>query len=98
MAKGANDLQKKIIADFKEKGGVAFLFKVGNQRGISDIIGIIKGQAYIIEVKQYYSAGKDELSKLQEYQMKRFKDAGAITFTVYAYTDYLINMEMNDAN
>lgn len=93
----ANLLQQKIIKYFKDNNGAAALFKVAGQRGQAlDVYGVKQGKTYIIEVKQYYEKSKDDLSKVQNYQMDIWKKAGAIVFAVYTYTDFLINMEMED--
>lgn len=96
----ANDLTKTIIWDmYHVRGGVAYrinngavydvkrkVYRKGVQRkGIPDIIGIIDGKFYGIEVK----IGKDRQSADQKEIEKEIKDSGGVYFIAKSYDDYL---------
>jgi len=96
----ANDLTKTIIWDmYHVRGGVAYrinngavydvkrkVYRKGVQRkGIPDIIGIIDGKFYGIEVK----IGKDRQSAEQKEIEKEINDSGGVYFIAKSYDDYL---------
>lgn len=96
----ANDLTKTIIWDmYHVRGGVAYrinngavydqkrkIYRKGVQRkGIPDIIGIIGGRFYGIEVK----IGKDRQSADQKEIQREILEAGGVYFIAKSYDDYL---------
>ena len=96
----ANDLTKTIIWDmYHVRGGVAYrinngavydvkrkVYRKGVQRkGIPDIIGIIDGKFYGIEVK----IGEDRQSAEQKEIEKEINDSGGVYFIAKSYDDYL---------
>ena len=96
----ANDLTKTIIWDmYHVRGGAAYrinngavydkkrnVYRKGVQRkGIPDIIGIIDGKFYGIEVK----IGKDRQSADQKEIEKEINDSGGVYFIAKSYDDYL---------
>ena len=96
----ANELTKTIIWDmYHVRGGVAYrinngavydvkrkTFRKGVQRkGIPDIIGIIDGRFYGIEVK----IGKDRQSADQKEIEREIQAAGGVYFIAKSYDDYL---------
>lgn len=96
----ANDLTKTIIWDmYHVRGGVAYrinngaiydvkrkVYRKGVQRkGVPDIIGIIDGRFYGIEVK----IGKDRQSADQKEIEREIKEAGGVYFIAKSYDDYL---------
>ena len=96
----ANDLTKTIIWDmYHVRGGVAYrinngavydqkrkIYRKGVQRkGIPDIIGIIDGRFYGIEVK----IGKDRQSADQKEIQREILEAGGVYFIAKSYDDYL---------
>ena len=96
----ANDLTKTIIWDmYHVREGVAYrinngavydrkkgAYRAGVQRkGVPDIIGIINGRFFGIEVK----IGKDRQSAHQKEIEKEINDAGGVYFIAKSYDDYL---------
>lgn len=96
----ANELTKTIIWDmYHVRGGVAYrinngatydkkkgIYRKGVQRkGVPDIIGIINGKFYGIEVK----IGKDRQSADQKIIEQEIKNAGGVYFIAKTYDDYL---------
>ncbi len=96
----ANDLTKTIIWDmYHIRGGVAYrinngatydarkkVYRAGVQRkGIPDIIGIIDGRFFGIEVK----IGKDRQSADQKIIEQEINDVGGVYFVAKSYDDYL---------
>ena len=99
----ANELTKTIIWDmYHVRGGVAYrinngavydtkrnVYRKGVQRkGIPDIIGIINGTFYGIEVK----IGKDRQSAEQKEIENEINAAGGVYFIAKSYDDYLIKL------
>ncbi len=96
----ANELTKTIIFDmYHVREGVAYrinngavydikrkTYRKGVQRkGIPDIIGIINGRFYGIEVK----IGRDRQSADQKEIEREIIDAGGVYFIAKSYDDYL---------
>jgi len=96
----ANELTKTIIWDmYHVREGVAYrinngavydrkkgVYRKGVQRkGVPDIIGIIKGRFFGIEVK----IGKDRQSADQKEVEKEIQAAGGVYFIAKSYDDYL---------
>jgi len=96
----ANDLTKTIIWDmFHVREGVAYrinngatydrskgVYRKGVQRkGVPDIIGIIDGRFFGIEVK----IGKDRQSADQKEVEREITAAGGVYFIAKTYDDYL---------
>lgn len=96
----ANELTKTIIFDmYHVREGVAYrinngavydikrkTYRKGVQRkGVPDIIGIINGRFYGIEVK----IGRDRQSADQKEIEREINDAGGVYFIAKSYDDYL---------
>lgn len=96
----ANELTKTIIFDmYWVRGGVAYRINNGatydqkrkvyrkgvQRRGIPDIIGIIDGRFFGIEVK----IGKDRQSEYQKEIEEEINNAGGVYFIAKSYDDYL---------
>ena len=96
----ANDLTKTIIWDmYHVRQGVAYRINNGavydrkkgvyrkgvQRRGVPDIIGIIDGRFFGIEVK----IGKDRQSADQKEIEREIGDAGGVYFIAKSYDDYL---------
>lgn len=96
----ANDLTKTILFDFKwVREGIAYRINNGAvydkrlgtyrkgvvRKGVPDIIGIIDGRFYGIEVK----IGKDRQSADQKEVEREIKEAGGVYFIAKSYDDYL---------
>ena len=96
----ANELTKTIIWDmYHVRGGVGYRINNGavydlkkkvhrkgvQRKGIPDIIGIIDGKFYGIEVK----IGKDRQSADQKEIEKEINDSGGVYFIAKSYDDYL---------
>jgi len=96
----ANELTKTIIFDmYWVRGGVAYRINNGatydqklktyrkgvQRRGVPDIIGIIDGRFFGIEVK----IGKDRQSEHQKEIEEEIKKAGGVYFIAKSYDDYL---------
>lgn len=96
----ANELTKTIIWDmYHVRGGVAYrinngavydvkkkVYRKGVQRkGVPDIIGIIDGRFFGIEVK----IGADRQSADQKEIEREINDAGGVYFVAKSYDDYL---------
>jgi len=96
----ANELTKTLIWDmYHVRGGVAYrinngavydvkkkVYRKGVQRkGIPDIIGIIDGRFFGIEVK----IGADRQSADQKEIEREINDAGGVYFVAKSYDDYL---------
>lgn len=96
----ANELTKTIIFDmYWVRGGVAYRINNGavydqkrkvyrkgvQRRGIPDIIGIIDGRFFGIEVK----IGKDRQSEHQKEIEEEINNAGGVYFIAKSYDDYL---------
>lgn len=101
----ANDLTKTIIFDMHHiREGVAYrinngaiydvkrqTYRKGVQRkGIPDIIGIINGRFYGIEVK----IGRDRQSADQKEVEREITEAGGVYFIAKSYDDYLEKIAM----
>lgn len=96
--KTSNELTKAIVIDFKIRGGIAYRIntmgvydgkrgqwrKGGMRKGIPDIIGIINGQFFGVEVK----IGKDKQSADQRVIEVEINDAGGIYYIARNYNDY----------
>ena len=96
--KTSNELTKAIVIDFKIRGGIAYRIntmgvydgkrgqwrKGGMRKGIPDIIGIINGQFFGIEVK----IGKDKQSADQRVIEVEINDAGGIYYIARNYKGY----------
>ena len=104
----ANDLTKTIIWDmYYVRGGVAYrinngatydarkkVYRAGVQRkGIPDIIGIIDGRFFGIEVK----IGADRQSADQKEIEKEINDVGGVYFIAKSYDDYLNKIAEHDS-
>jgi len=96
----ANELTKTIIWDmYHVRGGVAYrinngavydvkkkVYRKGVQRkGVPDIIGIIDGRFFGVEVK----IGADRQSADQKEIEREINDAGGVYFVAKSYDDYL---------
>jgi len=103
----ANELTKTIIWDmYHVREGVAYRINNGavydrkkgvyrkgvQRRGIPDIIGIINGRFFGIEVK----IGKDRQSADQKEIEKEIGDAGGVYFIAKSYDDYLNKIAEHD--
>jgi hypothetical protein len=103
----ANELTKTIIWDmYHVRQGVAYRINNGavydrkkgvyrkgvQRRGIPDIIGIIGGRFFGIEVK----IGKDRQSADQKEIEREIDDAGGVYFIAKSYDDYLNKMAQHD--
>ena len=103
----ANDLTKTIIWDmYHVRQGVAYrinngavydrkkgVYRKGVQRkGVPDIIGIIDGRFFGIEVK----IGKDRQSADQKEIEKEIGNAGGVYFIAKSYDDYLNKIAEHD--
>ena len=103
----ANELTKTLIWDmYHVRGGVAYrinngavydvkkkVYRKGVQRkGIPDIIGIIDGRFFGIEVK----IGADRQSADQKEIEREINDAGGVYFVAKSYDDYLNKIAEHD--
>lgn len=103
----ANELTKTIIWDmYHVRGGVAYrinngavydvkkkVYRKGVQRkGVPDIIGIIDGRFFGIEVK----IGADRQSADQKEIEREINDAGGVYFVAKSYDDYLNKIAEHD--
>jgi len=103
----ANELTKTIIWDmYHVREGVAYRINNGavydrkkgvyrkgvQRRGIPDIIGIINGRFFGIEVK----IGKDRQSADQKEIEREIDDAGGVYFIAKSYDDYLNKIAEHD--
>ena len=103
----ANELTKTIIWDmYHVRQGVAYrinngavydvkkkVYRKGVQRkGVPDIIGIINGRFFGIEVK----IGADRQSADQKEIEKEVNDAGGVYFVAKSYDDYLNKIAEHD--
>jgi len=104
----ANDLTKTIIWDmYHVRGGVAYrinngatydqkrkIYRKGVQRkGIPDIIGIVDGRFFGIEVK----IGADRQSADQKEIEKEIQAVGGVYFVAKSYDDYLNKIAEHDS-
>ena len=104
----ANELTKTIIWDmYHVRQGVAYrinngavydvkkkVYRKGVQRkGIPDIIGIINGRFFGIEVK----IGADRQSADQKEIEREINDAGGVYFVAKSYDDYLNKIDAHDS-
>lgn len=96
----ANDLTKTILFDMKwVRGGIAYRINNGavydrkrqvyrkgvQRRGIPDVIGIIDGRFFGIEVK----IGKDRQSADQKEVQREIEESGGVYFIAKSYDDYI---------
>ena len=98
----ANELTKTIIWDmYHVRGGVAYRINNGAvydvkkkvyRKGVPDIIGIIDGRFFGIEVK----IGADRQSADQKEIEKEINDAGGVYFVAKSYDDYLAKIAQYD--
>ena len=103
----ANELTKTIIWDmYHVRQGVAYrinngavydvkkkVYRKGVQRkGVPDIIGIINGRFFGIEVK----IGADRQSADQKEIEREINDAGGVYFVAKSYDDYLNKIAEHD--
>ena len=104
----ANELTKTIIWDmYHVRQGVAYrinngavydvkkkVYRKGVQRkGVPDIIGIIDGRFFGIEVK----IGADRQSADQKEIEREINDAGGVYFVAKSYDDYLAKIAEHDS-
>jgi hypothetical protein len=104
----ANELTKTIIWDmYHVRGGVAYrinngavydvkkkVYRKGVQRkGVPDIIGIIDGRFFGVEVK----IGADRQSADQKEIEREINDAGGVYFVAKSYDDYLAKIAEYDS-
>lgn len=96
--KSSNDLTKCIIKDFEVRGGAAYRInsqgqydaklgrwrKGGTRKGIPDVIGLINGKFYGIEVK----IGRDRQSIEQKEIQAEIEAAGGIYYVAKNYESY----------
>ena len=52
-------------------------------RGLPDLIGVVKGVPFYLEIKKSGNELSAPRTVLQEYQLKRFRKAGAFTSFIY---------------
>lgn len=78
-----SEIQSRILQYLKKQGIFHFKTQSTNISGIPDIVCIYSGVPLFLEVKQ----PKGKLSKLQEYQMDKIRQAGGYAFVVTSVTD-----------
>ena len=96
----ANELTQKIIKHIFENGGFAYrssttgifdptrgIYRTSAKKGISDVIGVIRGRFIAVEVK----IGKDRLSPEQEGFILSVNHAGGIAFVAHDFEEFLKN-------
>lgn len=86
---------QKAIVDFLESIG-AYVIKVINatKKGVLDIIACVKGRFVTIEVKQ--PDKKDNVSELQQYNIKLAQKAGGIAFVAWNVPMVEENLRLNN--
>lgn len=73
--------RKKVI------GSVHFIGS-GMRNGIADMMAVINGRAYDIELKRVYAKGKDRQSEEQKDEQKRMESAGGTYLIVTSFEDF----------
>ena len=93
----ANDLTHQIIKHIFEWGGFAWrsntvgifdptrkIYRTAAKKGVSDVIGVIRGRFLAVEVK----IGKDRLSPEQEGFILSVRHAGGNAFVVHTFDEF----------
>lgn len=60
----------------------------GMRNGIADMMAVINGRAYDIELKRIYKKGKDRQSEDQKEEQKRMESAGGTYLIVNSFEDF----------
>jgi hypothetical protein len=63
--------------------------KSGMKRGISDLLGSIKGKSVAIEVKRVYAKGKDRMSNEQKKYQQMQESDGGVYVIVSGFNDFV---------
>lgn len=76
-----------VIGQRKTIGSVHFIGS-GMRRGIADMMAVIDGKAYDIELKRIYKKGKDRQSEEQKEEQRKMEQAGGTYLIVYSFEDF----------
>ena len=79
------DIQKKIIKYLESKGHYVVKVQVASKAGVPDILTCVGGVFVGIEVKTPKT--ENNVSKLQEYNIKKIKESGGIAFVATSIED-----------
>lgn len=85
MSKTENKWRDSSLRPFLESiDGCAFFIKEAKTiRGLPDLIGVLKGVPFYLEIKKNDKELHSPRTVLQEYQLKKFKKSGAFTSFIY---------------
>jgi len=77
-------IQKKILNYLKTIDNCWFIKTIStNRNGTPDIIGVLEGRLFGLEVKR----PGNKPSKIQEYQIEKIQQAGGLASVVYSVDD-----------
>lgn len=82
-------LQAKILAYIKAKGGYTVKVVTATKKGVPDIIACIDGKFYGIEVK----VGRNKASPLQEANLRQIQEAGGVGILAYSVQDIKLQVK-----
>jgi len=78
------DIERKAVAAAKARGWISYKFVSPQQRGVPDRIFFREGKTVLIEFKR---PGTGRLSKLQELQINRLREAGIPVAVCYSVNE-----------
>lgn len=94
----ANNLTKQIISHFHQIGGFAWrnntvgifdrskgIYRTSAKKGVSDILALLRGRFYAIEVK----IGRDRLSPEQDGFLQTIQHHQGNAFVVHSFIEFL---------
>lgn len=84
MSKTENKWRDSVLVPFFKKMGIVYFIKeAGTIRGLPDIVAVYRSTPIFLEVKRGKSCLTHPRTRLQEYQMKKLRDAGAKCWFIY---------------
>jgi hypothetical protein len=81
----------KIVTDVlgnKKKIGSVEYRRSSMQNGIADLVGLIHGRYYAVELKRIYKNGKDRQSNAQKIYQKEVEDAGGVYVIINSFEHF----------
>lgn len=82
--------QSKVLNLLKDKGAYTIKVVSGSKKGVPDIVACYKGKFIGIEMKKPDTM--EDTSKLQEYNLKKIKEAGGYSLVVSNNINDILNV------
>jgi Holliday junction resolvase len=80
-----SQLQRKIIADLKQRGAYVIKTIVSNRNGVPDLFFCYQGRFYALEVKKEDGTVTD----LQRVNIEHIKKAGGSASAIFTWEQYI---------